>query len=55
MTYRTLAEIEDKVDSCQKGIKAFEQALSVFTQDEHPDTYELVKTNLDEIMKFEMS
>ena len=51
----TLAETEEKLDSCRKGIKAFEEALSVFTETDHPDTYELVKSNLDDIMKFEMS
>ena len=55
LAYRTLAEAEDKLDSCRKGIKAFEEALSVFTEADHADTCEWVKSNLEDIMKFEMS
>ena len=34
--YRTLAEVEDKAENCQKAIKACEEALKVSTLDSSP-------------------
>ena len=44
--YRRLAEVEAKAENCKKGIKAYEEALKVFTKEEFPEVYPVVERNL---------
>lgn len=44
--YRTLAEVEDKVDNCKRAIQACEVALKVKTLDRFPLQYSAAQDNL---------
>jgi len=50
--YRTLGEVEAKAENCKKAIKAYEEALKVFTKEEFPEIYLLVKSNLRKLLDF---
>lgn len=51
LAHRTLAEIQDRLPNSKKAIEAFENALGVFTEEEFPETFELIRTNLEEVKK----
>jgi hypothetical protein len=51
-TYRALAEVGAKAENCKKAIKAYEEALKVFTVKELPEIYSLVKQNLRRLLNF---
>jgi len=50
--YRTLAEVKDKAENCQRAIKAYEEALRVFTKEEFPEIYSLVANNFKNLLDF---
>ncbi len=44
--YRTLAEVEEKAENCRRPIRAFEEALKVYTEHDFPQMYGLEERNL---------
>ena len=50
--YSTLAEVEAKAANCKLAIKAYEEALKVFTKEEFPEIYPLVEQNLRNVVNF---
>ena len=41
--YVRLAEIEDKSENYNKGIKAFDEALKIFTEESSPKVFEMIQ------------
>lgn len=50
--YSTLAEVEAKAENCRKAIRAYEEALKVFTREEFPEMYSLIDHNLRKALNF---
>jgi predicted TPR repeat methyltransferase len=50
--YRTLAEVKEKAENCQKAITAYKEALKVYTEDKFPDPHQVVKSNLTAALNF---
>jgi tetratricopeptide (TPR) repeat protein len=44
--YRTLGEVEEKAENCKKAIKAYEEALKVYTLEDFPMDYGMTQNNL---------
>jgi tetratricopeptide (TPR) repeat protein len=45
-TYRTLAEVENKAENCNRAIAACKEALKVHTLDRFPIKYAMTQSNL---------
>jgi pyrimidine deaminase RibD-like protein/tetratricopeptide (TPR) repeat protein len=45
----TLAEVEDKAENCEKAIKAYEEALKVYTFNRFPSDYAMTQGNLGNV------
>jgi len=50
--YRTLAEVEDKVENCRKAITAYEEALKVFGEEQFPEIFPRIMANVARTIRF---
>jgi hypothetical protein len=46
IAYVILAKVEEKGENCRRAIAAYEEALSVYTQESSPQEHALVESNL---------
>ncbi|KKL72845.1 hypothetical protein LCGC14_2080880, partial [marine sediment metagenome] len=50
--YYTLAKEVNKKDNCEKALNAFQDALSIFSEEEYLEIHSLIIENLDELQDF---
>jgi hypothetical protein len=48
----TLAEVEDKEHNCKKAVKAYQNALKIFTEELYPVYNEIIADNLENLINF---